>query len=154
MKHHFSINVTYKEQFFHLRTLEHEGKVTSLKFMELLIGSFHGIFISAILYTHLHSCAITTEKQLCSVFVFQARSNVRASVIPHYTQRNVFFAYRTRFKNVCTLTSFNNGIVGYASLVMCADHRIEGRACQIHTSAALFEPPWGLSASNSEGIGV
>ena len=53
--------------------------MTALKFMDLLMGSFYGIFISAVLYTPLHSCAITTEKQLYSVFMFrfQARACVR-----------------------------------------------------------------------------
>ena len=37
---------------------------------------------------------------------------------------------------------------------MCADHRIERCACQVHTSAPPFERLRGVSASNTVGIGV
>ena len=69
--------------------------------------------------------------------------------------REVYYARIERvFKNARTLTSRHNGIFGDASLVMFADHRIERCACQVHTSAPLFEPPWGVSADNNVGIGV
>ena len=74
-------------------------------------------YISAVSYTHLHSYALTTRKQLHSFSKHAEEVCVNYSGL--YAQRNLLCAYKTRFKNARTLTSFYNGIFGYVSLVMC-----------------------------------
>ena len=96
--------------------------------------SYKRSFIHAITFLRAYNGKAT------SAFVFQARRSVRQ--LSRTKHREVYYARIERvFKNARTLTSRHNGIFGDASLVMFADHRIERCACQVHTSAPLFEPP-------------